>query len=104
MPIHLQHQQGYRERDCHPSPTVCKPEKCEVYNPIMFRWDVLPVTPADPLPKLKITLKYGEIDAIFPKVVANTHTDPGVRQRLQAIGWLYEPLNGANIAHWPEGA
>ena len=91
-------------RDCHPSPTVCKPEKCEVYNPIMFRWDVLPVTPADPLPKLKITLKYGEIDAIFPKVVANTHTDPGVRQRLQAIGWLYEPLNGANIAQIAQDA
>ena len=91
-------------RDCHPTPTTCRPEKCEVYNPIMFRWDVLPVTPADPLPKLKITLKYGEIDAIFPKVVANTHTDPGVRQRLQAIGWLYEPLNGAGIAQIAQDA
>ncbi len=84
-------------RDCHPEQTRCKPGKCEAYNPVMFRWTVIPPEPRSMLPKFKLKLELGEIDKIFPDILANNADDPGVRQRLQAVGGLYERLNSPTI-------
>lgn len=86
------------ELECHPIGATCDPAKCQLYGPNrIFRFDPLPCNPHEVGRRLRIRLEYGEIDKIFPDVAAATHTDDGVRKRLQAIGFLYEPLNSANI-------
>lgn len=82
---------------CHPDAGKCKPMKCEVHNPIMYRWTVIPPAPAPAVPTFKIALKLGDIDRLFPDIVNENAADPGVRQRLQAAGWLYAPLNHTDI-------
>lgn len=86
------------ELSCHPSPGACDPTVCQLYGPNrIFRFDPLPCDPASVGRRYRIRLELGDIDKLFPDIAANTHTDPGVRQRLQAAGFLYEPLNSPNI-------
>jgi len=83
--------------DCHPSTTVCTPINCEIYNPKMYKFTHIPVPPTKYHRKFRVTVEYGDIDSLFTDIAANSHTDAGVRERLQAVGFLYEPLDSANI-------
>lgn len=55
-------------------------------------------------PLFRITLTLGDIDALFPAIAAKTHTDDGVRKRLQAIGFLYDALDSPTIAQTAQDA
>ncbi|HEY0077395.1 MAG TPA: hypothetical protein VGB73_02035 [Pyrinomonadaceae bacterium] len=91
------------EMKCHPSAKTCVPKECELYNPKIYSFVHIPVLPVKK-PEFQIKLELGDIDSLFPAIAAQTHTDAGVRQRLQAIGFLYEPLNSANIAQIAQDA
>jgi hypothetical protein len=78
--------------DCHPSATECVPEECEIYEKRHHFFLPLDPTPAPLLPRYKIELDLGDIDAVMTPIESETHTDTGVRERLQAIGWFYTSL------------
>lgn len=84
--------------DCHPSASSCTPSLCEIYNGLMYRIVPFLPEPLPPYPPMQVSLQYGQVDKLFPTIAANTHTDPGIRARLQAIGFLYEALDGPSIA------
>jgi hypothetical protein len=78
--------------DCHPAHAQCVKQKCEIYHNVLYdfkRIDPVPVA----LPLTRIRFEPGEIDRIFPKVAKKEPADSGIRQRLQAVGFLYAPLN-----------
>jgi hypothetical protein len=60
--------------------------------------------PPAPPKKYRLQLRLGDVDMMFPAIGANTHTDDGVRKRLQSIGFLYENISSANIAQRAEDA
>jgi hypothetical protein len=82
---------------CHPNPGSCSPKACEVYKTTKYSFDHIPCKPLRSAYQYRINLKLGETDALFDRIVKKDDTDTGVRQRLQAVGFLYEPLNSANI-------
>lgn len=84
--------------ECHPTAEQCVAVKCEVYNPVMFRWEVISPEPIVRMPKLRVKLELGDIDKLFAEIVNERSSDVGVRQRLQAIGFFYASLreNGVN--------
>jgi len=90
--------------DCHPSETVCTPINCEIYNPKMYKYTHIPVPPTKYHRKFQVTVEYGDIDSLFTDIAANTHTDAGVRERMQAVGFLYEPLDSPSIAQVAQDA
>lgn len=86
------------EMHCHPGPGACEPDKCQLYGKNrVFRFDPLPCNPVDVGRRYRLKLEFGEIDRLFPEISSSTHSDDGVRRRLQAIGFLYEPLDSADI-------
>jgi hypothetical protein len=62
--------------------------------------------PAAPPPpkKYRLSLRLGDVDQMFPPIGAKTHTDDGVRKRLQAVGFLYENISSGNLAQRAEDA
>lgn len=91
------------EMKCHPSAKKCVPKECELYNPKIYSFIHIPVEPVSP-PEFRLTIELGDIDSLFPAIAAQTHTDAGVRQRLQAVGFLYERLNSPDIAQIAQDA
>lgn len=77
--------------DCHPARDKCLKKKCEIYDNILFDFDRIDPKPLS-LPLHRLRFQLGEIDKVFPKIVLKNSTDPGVRARLQAVGFLHQPL------------
>ncbi len=93
------------EMHCHPGRGTCEPDRCQLYGPNrIFTFDPLPCDPSNVGRRFRLKFEYGDIDKIFPDIGSPTHTDDGVRKRLQAIGFLYEPLNSAQIGTCAEHA
>ncbi len=84
--------------DCHPGPTKCTPVICEIYNPKMYKYVHLPVDPVTSLIAFRIKMELGDIDSLFTDIGTSDDTDTGIRERMQAIGFLYAPLNDPAIA------
>lgn len=59
-----------------------------------------PTTIAPPKPKYTITLSLGDVDGLFEPMASSGDPwdDKGVRQRLQALGYLYTPLAHPEVA------
>ncbi len=90
--------------DCHPKADKCVPDECEIYKKrIHFFWPIDP-EPIPLLPRYRLEVELGDIDKLMTPIVNENHADPGVRERLQAIGFLYSPLNHAQIATRAEEA
>jgi hypothetical protein len=55
--------------------------------------------PIDVKPQYRITFRLGDIDALFAPINAGLepHTQKGVQQRLQVLGYLYTPLKHSKI-------
>lgn len=84
--------------DCHPEGEACNPALCQIYGANRaFAFDPLPWDPVEVGRRFRIRLQLGDIDKVFEPIRANEATDTGVRQRLQAIGFLYEPLDRGAI-------
>jgi len=84
--------------DCHPAADQCNPDDCEIYQKrFHFFWPIDP-DPVPLLPRYRLKVELGDIDTLMTPIVTEDHTDQGVRERLQAIGFLYSPLNHASIA------
>lgn len=90
--------------DCHPAADQCRPDDCEIYKKrFHFFWPIDP-EPVPLLPRYRLEVELGDIDKLMTPIVNENHADPGVRERLQAIGFLYSPLNHAQIATRAEEA
>lgn len=90
--------------DCHPAADQCRPDECELYKKrFHFFWPIDP-EPVPLLPRYKLKVELGDIDKLMTPIQNETHTDKGVRERLQAIGFLYSRLNHADIATRAEEA
>jgi outer membrane protein OmpA-like peptidoglycan-associated protein len=86
------------EFPCHPSATSCDAAQCEIYGQNrIFDFQPLPCDPAAVGVRFRVRLELGEVDRLFAPIGAQAASDPGVRQRLQALGFLHEPLNSAQI-------
>ncbi|MBX3270436.1 MAG: OmpA family protein [Sandaracinaceae bacterium] len=90
--------------DCHPAADQCRPDDCEIYRKRHHFFFPIDVAPVPLLPRYRLEVELGDIDKLFTPIVAETHTDPGVRERLQAVGFLYSPLTHADIADRAEHA
>ncbi|MCA9609729.1 MAG: hypothetical protein KC619_29225, partial [Myxococcales bacterium] len=83
--------------DCHPAADQCNPDQCEIYEKrFHFFWPIDP-EPIPLLPRYRLDVELGDIDKLATPIVNENHADAGVRERLQAIGFLYSPLNHAQI-------
>lgn len=91
--------------DCHPGPGACEPDVCELYgSKRIYTFAPLPREPEEIARNFRLKLEYGEIDRIFTPIAAPNAADTGVRERLQAVGFLYEMLTSRNIKAVAEAA
>lgn len=86
------------QMNCHPGPGQCEHQLCEIYGPNrIFSREPLPCNPADVGRRYRIRLELGDPNLMFPTIGADSAADAGIRQRLQAVGFLYHPLNSGEI-------
>ncbi len=83
--------------DCHGE--SCDPSLCQIYGANRaFAFDPLPWEPNEVGRRFRVQLRLGDISKLFTAVGSTTHSDTGIRQRLQAVGFLYEKLDSSDIA------
>ena len=82
--------------DCHSE--ECDPTLCQIYGANRaFAFDPLPWEPNEVGRRFRLQLRLGDISKLFTAVGSPTHSDTGIRQRLQAVGFLYEKLDSSDI-------
>jgi hypothetical protein len=84
--------------DCHPAAGECKPDLCELYgSKRIYTFKPLPKEPEKVARNFRLKLEYGEIDRLFTPIAKPDSTDMGIRERLEAAGFLYEMTTAGQI-------